>query len=187
MDDIQTLDTDPDELSVDSAEGEENDAPDSEDTSENGTTPSPDDALLARLNEAAGKKGQNAYKTLDEALKGVENLKRKVGEKQQPALTADEKYGFMAQKLFGFEHPEAKNHLDVITPYAKDNKLSLDEAWETKFADVFTKEVPPQNPEVIKPSTKVRPAINPTTLEKLDKMSYTEMKDNWEKIVKGEN
>ena len=185
MEDLQTLDTNPGEYGVDSSEGVENVVSDSEDSSSENETavsaPAEGTDLLARINEATGKKGPNAYKSLDEALEGVKNLSSLVGKKTElpKPQNADERYGYTATQIFELKHPEAAEHLDVLLPYARSKRITLDEAWDTKFADLFTVNEPTKD-TVIKPSRRV-PQAAPQVPD-FAKMSDSQLKDNYTKL-----
>lgn len=189
MDNYQTLDTDPYEQGVSSEEGIENVDSTSEDSSsENETAVSaPAEGMtLTELNELLGRKGENSYKSLDDVRKALPELKSLVGAKAEPQiqknLTSEDKYGYMAQEIFSLKAPDAAEYLDVIIPYAKANKLTLMQAWETKFADVFTKEEPPKDSSVIKPNRRVRQAEDLSPLKQVSKMTDQELKDNYFKL-----
>lgn len=92
------------------------------------------------------------FKTKEEAMKNLDNLKRLVGnqelarerkeKKEEPK--SDDKLSVLEQELaqmkkenatkdFLLAVPAAKEHLELIEAYAEKHGLSLTEAWEKKF------------------------------------------------------
>lgn len=181
--DYQTPGTDPYEPGVSSEEGDGNVASESEDSPSQPSAP--EGLTLDAINELLGRKGENAYKSLEDAKKGLSNLNSFVGKKVEakPPTTSEDKYGYMAQKIFTLETPDAKELLDVVVPYAKANKLTLDEAWTTKFADTFTKSEAPKDTTVIKPTRQVRSATPNEMQTKIENMSLSELKDNYSSLA----
>lgn len=112
---------------------------------------------LEELNEFAGRKGDNAFKSKDDFMKHYDNLKRYVGvkqEKEKPEvkeaskgeyLTKAELDSYFAERDFISSNPVAKENLDLLRAVAKDKGVSIDKAYETlkdtlEAASAFKKE-----------------------------------------------
>jgi hypothetical protein len=184
MDDYQTLDTDPTEQGVSSEEGVENVDSGSEDSSNEASAPA---LTLEQINSALGRTGSNAYRSLEDAEKGLKNLTSFVGKKvEAPKLSAEDRYGYMAQEIFALKTPDATGYLDVVIPYAKANKLTLSEAWETKFADTFAVKESPKDATVIKSTRQVGAASPNELAKKIENMSATELRENYSSIMQSQ-
>lgn len=111
---------------------------------------------LSELNELAGRRGANAFKSKDDFFKHYGNLSRFVGVKQEKQeKTKEEPKGdfvsraeldaYFAEREFISSNPTAKEHFDLIKAVAKDKGVTIDKAFETlkdtlEAASAFKKE-----------------------------------------------
>lgn len=111
---------------------------------------------LKELNEFAGRKGDNAFKSKEDFFKHYDNLKRFVGVKQEKQEKAKEEPkgdfvsraeldAYFAEREFLSSNPTAKEHLEILKAVAKDKGVTIDKAFETlkdtlEAASAFKKE-----------------------------------------------
>lgn len=111
---------------------------------------------LDELNEFAGRKGENSFKSKEDFFKHYDNLKRFVGVKQEKQEKTKESPegdfvkksdldAYFAERDFISSNPAAKEHLDILKAVAKDKGVTIDKAYETlkdtlEAASAFKKE-----------------------------------------------
>lgn len=146
------LDTDLEDI-FEEEEGSAQPNPSGEDTQEEEKN---DQKMLTldKLNQLAGRTGDQAFKSIQDFEKHYGNLKSFVGKKQETAKpstkeTSGDRYeelkreieALKAEKIHeGFlaSNPEAKENLDLLQAYAEKKGISLQEAWDEK-RDVFSR------------------------------------------------
>jgi hypothetical protein len=133
---------------------------------------------LNELNELAGRKGDNAFKTLDDFKKHYGNLKSFVGKKQEkPVVPPTETEGFVsrdeyeADKFFSL-NPNAKPYEKIVKSMAKDEKISLGKAWEEFEPIAEAHQSKEKEAEVVKTKNRTSPAAA-RRMEKLEESAKT--------------
>jgi len=139
-DENQTLEANPSEEvqaqpeNVPSVEGTQNDV--------NPQTTTPSDALtLAEINALT----KHSYSNIDEARKGLENLRKAVGQKEIPVqdpnlLTEVETLKRQVKESsFYAEHPELKPHKDFLAKFG-DPEVALKDPVVKKAVDALSRE-----------------------------------------------
>lgn len=103
---------------------------------------------LEELNTLAGRK-DNPFKSKEDFFKHYKNLNSFVGKKEKPKVKVPEQESEvailrkeLAAEKFYSNNPTAKTYAKVIEAYAKENDMSLSEAWESDEFKPFAESSP---------------------------------------------
>jgi len=111
-----------------------------------------DSLTLEKLNQLAGRKGEQAFKSVEDFEKHYGNLKSFVGKKETPKKeTKDDRYEELRKEIEALKsektrdgflsvNPEAKEYLDILEAYAEKKGITVSEAWEQKRSVFSQKE-----------------------------------------------